>query len=139
MGSGINYLACPFHHHDDNVMKFRQMKATQIAAALIRNGVTVFSPISHCQGMLDLPRGWEFWEMQDRAFLEIAERLLVLCLPGWKASVGVQREIEIAEMLSIPIMYIDANGVPCKFDWEDPWELLNMASIDGTHNIMRRS
>jgi hypothetical protein len=139
MAGGINYLACPHHHPDSKVMEYRQMKATQIAAALIREGVVIFSPLSHCQNMLNLPWSWEFWEHQDRPFVEMSERLLVLCLPGWKQSKGVQKEIELAKMMSIPIMYLNKEGVPCSFEWEDTLELLDRASVDGTHSILRRS
>ncbi|MCY2928186.1 MAG: DUF1937 family protein [Planctomycetota bacterium] len=49
---------------------------------------------------------WKFWESYDRAHLEACNALAVLMLDGWKESVGVQAELDIAAKLELPIMLI---------------------------------
>jgi len=121
---GFSYLACPYHHADDRVMEYRAMRATQVAAALIGSGKVVFSPLSHSKEMLNLPRTWDFWQRYDREFLETCEHLYVLCLEDWEKSKGVQEEINVAEMLGIPVTYLNSRGLPCSMDeWaEFLWE-----------------
>jgi hypothetical protein len=53
-----------------------------------------------------LPKGWEYWEKFDRAFIVASRALIVLTIDGWKDSVGVQAEIKIAKELGIPVDYL---------------------------------
>ncbi len=76
-------------------------------------GFLVFSPISHTHPIAeagDLPKGWEFWESYDRTFLEWCDRLHVLKLPGWRESIGVAAEIQIAGQLGKPVFYHSVHG-----------------------------
>lgn len=71
-------------------------------------GEIVYSPISHNHPIASahgLPTGWDFWEMYDTAFLEQCKLLIVLRLPGWDKSKGVDAEIKIANKLKIPIEF----------------------------------
>lgn len=106
----IYYLACPFTDSDRAVKIYRFEKANQKAAELMSKGWFVYSPITHCWPIAQagkLPSDWEFWEGLDRTFLSVCKKMLVLCLDGWKESVGVQAEIKIAEELGLPIEYIN--------------------------------
>ena len=68
------YLAAPFSHPDPAVRKVRFDAACQTAAALIRSGIHVFSPLSHsCAiALYGLPTDWSFWESFDRACWPLA-------------------------------------------------------------------
>lgn len=102
------YLASPYTHSDVHVREWRFREACRVAAALLRAGVTVFSPIAHshpiaCFGM---PTSWEFWSQVDREYLSRCDVLAVLTLAGWRESVGVQAEIELARKMGIPVVYV---------------------------------
>lgn len=103
------YLACPYRHDERAVRVYRFECVTKVAGELMRQGKVVFSPITHCHPIasaVDLPTTWEYWQYFDRAFLERCSQLVVLCLWGWRESVGVQAEIAMAKELRIPTDYL---------------------------------
>jgi len=57
-----------------------------------------------------LPLNWKFWEQFDRAFLVRSDEVVVLTLPGWRESVGVAAEIQIAREFGKPFSYLAADG-----------------------------
>jgi hypothetical protein len=104
------YLATPYSHPDREVRIARFEAVNRAAAKLMRDGLHVYSPISHTHPIAEageLPLGWEFWEQYDRAILDACCRVIVLRQPGWEYSMGVQAEIRIAEELGLPVSYID--------------------------------
>lgn len=102
------YLASPYSHPDQAVREQRFRAACRAAVALLRAGQLVFSPITHSHPLAQhgLPGNWQFWERYDREFLERCDEVVVLMLPGWKESVGVQAEIRIAGELGKPVRYL---------------------------------
>jgi len=110
MKKGFIYLACPYTHADKSIMIERWSAVNRAAAKLMGNGEYVFSPISHTHPIAEagqLPRDWNFWEGYDRIMLGNCDTLMVLKLPGWNISTGVQAEIKIAEEFGIPIEYME--------------------------------
>ena len=107
--SEIEYLGIPYSDEDILVVKYRFVVVNKIAAALIREGRIIFSPISHCHPLTvyGLPGSWEYWQKYSYEFLKNAKRLIIIKLDGWEKSVGVQGEIRIANSLGLPIEYID--------------------------------
>lgn len=70
------------------------------------NKIFVYSPIVHCHDLankFNLPKDAGFWKEYNEALLLGAQKLIVLCLDGWKESEGVQQEIEMARELWYPI------------------------------------
>lgn len=105
----IAYLAVPYQHVDKAVMIERFNAVNRVAARLMLEGQYIFSPISHTHPIAEsgeLPRGWDYWQGYDRAMLSCCTSLIVLCLPGWEQSVGVQAEIAIAKELGLAIEYL---------------------------------
>lgn len=102
------YLACPYSHPDPAVRQQRFDAACQATVALMRAGLPIFSPLTHSHPLVryGLAGDWKFWESYDRAHLEACNALAVLMLDGWKESVGVQAELDIAAKLELPIMLI---------------------------------
>jgi len=91
--------------------------ANQVAAKLMSEGNYVFSPISHTHPIKEvsngkLPGGWEYWEGFDRQFLNVCKKIIVIRIPGWEESKGVQAEIKIGRELGIPVEYIDYDLTP---------------------------
>lgn len=123
MKEELIYLATPYSHPDPEVMKQRFHSVNKVAAKLMKEGLHIFSPISHSHPIAienDLPTNWEYWESYDRAFLKASRKLIVLKLDGWENSVGVTAEIKIAKELGIEIEYIENTEYP------------NAVSVDST-------
>lgn len=105
------YLAAPYMHPDLLVREARVREVDACAAALMQDGHIVFSPLSmnhrvkdHC-GLHEAPH--EFWMQQDLPWMTACDKLVVLCLDGWKESKGVAMEIQWAQFqLRIPIDFI---------------------------------
>lgn len=111
----IAYLASPYSHPSPSVQLSRYRKACQVAANLMRKGIYVYSPIVYGYPLTryGVPGDWDFWAEYDEAMLRRCDELIVLMLDGWDESKGVQREIEIARKIGIPVKYIRYS------DWSD--------------------
>lgn len=93
----IVYVACPYSDPDSAVQERRFQQVNEFCAGLCRDGLVVFSPISHTHPIAQygLPKDWDFWQRFDRAYLAVCSRMIVYCLPGWRESKGVQEEIAV--------------------------------------------
>ena len=103
------YLAVPYSHPSPATRQWRFEQVNIAAAVLMRNGKFVFSPISHTHPIAragQLPTGFKYWREYDREMLSACGKLIVLCLPGWDESVGVQAEIKMALEMGIPVEYM---------------------------------
>jgi hypothetical protein len=104
------YLSTPYSHADAAVREHRFHEVNRVAGEMMRQGVAVFSPISHTHPIamdVDLPKGWDFWRDQDMAMLCCCRELIVLMQPGWQDSVGVREEITMASQLGIPVKFME--------------------------------
>lgn|GEM_PF-4650121 len=122
MKEPLAYLACPFSHPDRRIRFKRYRQCCEVTAALMRLGVLVFSPLAHSVMVHEkyrLPDEWEFWRRIDFAFLDRCTELLVLTLPGWEESVGVQAELARARARGMRITFI-AGCSAAEAHW--PWE-----------------
>ena len=117
MRTELIYLACPYSHADRYVRRARHMLVNKVAAKLMSEGLFIFSPISHTPPIEEvsngkLPIGRDFWEKFDRQYLGVVKKIIVLRLPGWETSTGVQAEIKIGAELGIPVEYMDYDLEP---------------------------
>jgi len=106
----FKFLAAPYHNEDIAIMQERFEKTEAVLAHFLQDGQAVFSPIVMCHDLaLDYGLGLQAkdWVEINDAFLERANELIVLMLPGWEDSVGVQGEIAYSHTLGIPILYYD--------------------------------
>lgn len=103
----LAYLAIPYSGR----MEESFIDANRIGGALMVEGYTVFSPISHSHPIYKecgyLPQTHEFWMEQDLPWLRLCDKLFVYKSEGWEDSIGVRLEIEEAMALDIPIHYIE--------------------------------
>lgn len=107
---GYVYLASPYSHLDPEVMARRARDADFMTASLLKAGIPVYGAITTSHELakrFHLPSTWEFWQQADTAFVRASEAVFVLTLEGWKESVGVQAEIELAHQEQIPVFAID--------------------------------
>jgi hypothetical protein len=108
--AGFIYLASPYSSPNLAVRDARFDAVCREAAALMRGGAMIYSPIAHTHPIAmrgDLPTHWEFWEGYDRVMIAAADALWVLMLDGWEDSRGVQAEIQLATELGKPVHMIE--------------------------------
>ena len=107
----IIFLSSPLTHKDPTIMKWRIKQVNRVAALLFMRGEIIFSPLSHSDPIQKyMTEDHIDWYEYD---LEVMRRacnvVYVLMLDGWKESVGVKGEIEEAERLDLPVVYLDPN------------------------------
>lgn len=124
----LTYLATPYNHEERSVMLRRQREAIGAAARLIAAGQRVFSPIAHNIPLIEaagLKTGWEMWGEFDKDMLSRCDELVVLKMDGWMLSQGVEREVEEAERLGLPIRCLDPRDLPKDERKEAAWRELS--------------
>ena len=108
------YLACPYSHANKKVEAVRANEASRAAAAFIRKGEAVFSPVSHGHAIhiaADVGGSFEAWKEVDLKILSVCSRVVVLMLGGWDDSRGVRREIAVAQELGIQVDLIAPDAI----------------------------
>jgi hypothetical protein len=107
----IVYLACPYSKGLANVRLARFNAATHVAAKLIEQRLVVFSPITMTHP-IDLvlategnTLGSDYWVEFDTSFMDVCAQIMVLAMPGWEDSSGIQREL----------VYFKKRGISPKF------------------------
>lgn len=109
----IVYLACPYTHAKSEVMEARFEAANRAAAALIKRGHIVYSPITMTHPIDKVMAGSsntlgsDFWVQFDEAFMRACSSMYVLMIDGWDRSSGIKREIAFFEQSGKPIVYIE--------------------------------
>lgn len=98
------YLAAPYSAPTEQETEQRMQVFGQVASDLIRDGEIVVSPlfchfIRHYNG---LPGDWNYWKRYSETLLVTCNELVIIDMPGWKDSSGVQGEIQIARERNIP-------------------------------------
>ena len=121
------YLCSPYSHPDPTVREARFHAARAQAAAMLREGIQVFSPIAYSHSLVEcgLPVEWHFWERLDRVLLEICSEVQVLMLDGWEESQGIQAEICLARELGKPVIYLKP------FDDQTPVTASRAGAVEG--------
>lgn len=108
MQLSIAYLACPYHHEDRAVKAQRLKIVTAVAAWFHLKRYYVYSPLTHNSPLAEhgVHGTWDAWCHFDLEMLKRCDKLLVLTLPGWEISKGVQAEIAYAKELEIPVEFV---------------------------------
>lgn len=104
----FTYIASPYTHPNEDVIQSRYLVTLAYTSFLLHNKKYVFSPIVHCHPLAviaNIPRNFSFWRHYNEAMLSKAKKLIVLQLPGWKQSQGVNFETAYAIGKDIPIAY----------------------------------
>jgi len=92
------YISSPYSHESTMVRDARVMDSARLAARLIRDGMTAYSPIAHA-AMIERLCGhidYDQWLHHCMMMLEKADVVYMLKTPGWNKSHGVRKEIEYA-------------------------------------------
>lgn len=104
------YLGSPYSKYPGGIDE-AHAAICKIAASLIRNGISVYSPIAMTHpiavvGGID-PYDRGLWLGVDQPLMAHAAGLIVARMSGWQDSVGLKFEIEAFERMKKPILYID--------------------------------
>jgi len=115
IGQSYWYLATPYSKYPGG-LDAAFVLAAKGAAACVRAGVPVFSPITHTHpvaihGGID-PYDHAIWLPADAPLMRQARGLIVLTAEGWRESYGIGVEIAEFERLVRPIHYMAPFDVP---------------------------
>lgn len=91
-------------------------EAAEAAAKLMAAGLVVYSPIAHSHPVatyggltsVDALDG-AFWLRQNEPMMQKMDGLIVLKLPGWEESEGVQIEIDFFRRNKKPVIFADVS------------------------------
>lgn len=104
------YLASPYTHDDSEVREARYRAVSRVTVDLIKQGKFVYSPIAHSHPLLqfsNLPLEYDYWQKLCEDAIACCDYLIVLKLPGWETSKGVQAEIKFATEMNMLIEYME--------------------------------
>lgn len=111
---GFSYIGQPFTMYAHGHAAAAYDGATA-AATLMKRGFRVFSPIVHSYRIAQVgylsQTDQDFWEYQDKPFVDAASSLIVLMLPGWEQSKGLAHEIDQFEKARKPIVYVSLSDL----------------------------
>ncbi len=108
------YLATPYSKYAGGIDAAFAM-ACRTAAALLKAGLPVFSPIAHSHpiavhGEID-PYNHSIWLPADRSMMESALALIVYCESGWLDSFGMWEEIKEFKKAGKPVLYLSPRRI----------------------------
>lgn len=107
------YLASPYSHPDAIIRRTRFLLAEQVTAELMRQGLTIYSPIVHNHELaikFRLATDFSFWQNYCLGMLRLASEVYVLDIPGWDASRGVTKELDFATECGIMKSFVDPDS-----------------------------
>ena len=106
----VVYLAAPLSHPEERIVELRAAAVKAYAKRLITEGRIVFCPVVYSWEMQQAGRDGMpaaepvgSWYEFDLHFLRKADAVVVLELPGWAESVGVQLELARAAEWGLPV------------------------------------
>lgn len=106
----LYYVATPYSKYAAGIDEaFKD--ACRATAILIGRGLNVYSPIAHTHpialyGGID-PLDHTIWMALDHHMMKAADGCIVLMMPGWKESKGVQIEIDTFKQMGKPIRWFE--------------------------------
>ena len=104
------YLASPYSKHPAGLEEaFREV--CRASAQLLKAGHSIFSPIAHTHpiaiyGNMD-PLNHDIWLKADRCTMDAASGILILAVPGWEDSYGIQFERGVFKTAGKPELYVN--------------------------------
>ena len=110
MNTPLYYLASPYSHENPVVRQIRYEVTIYVASKLTKEGYSLIEPIAMCHdqsGKYGLPTGYAYWKGRDRNLIARCDGILILTLPGWDVSVGVQDELAYAKELKKDVILIN--------------------------------
>lgn len=105
------YLAAPYSDPSPSKRNWRVAEIARYAAAMVRDGILVYSPVTHGAGLVSADASLDdeyfkgYWHRHGLAMLRLCDQLHVLTLPGWGDPASfVSTEIARAREMGKPIL-----------------------------------
>lgn len=103
------FISAPYSDPNPEIVDARVREVHRQCAALITQGIVGVSPLVTGPAVLpymdaNTPTDYDYWQTYSRGLLAHSDEILVLMLPGWDKSQGVQDEIKFAEEHGIPLV-----------------------------------
>jgi hypothetical protein len=110
---GYWFVSTPYKDWDDPDAAFQA--AAKVTGALMKEGVSVFSPIVHGHPIAlacDIdPYDYDIWHPQNRPMLDAAFGIIVVEMDGWEESEGIRDEIPAFRSTGRPVVRLDPTGI----------------------------
>lgn len=109
------YLSTPYSSPDAQIRADRVARVRREMAQLMAIGHIVICPVAMNHEAIELlaarggPSG-DYWRQLESALITVCRELVVLAVPGWRESRGVQREIALFEKQSKPVRFVTDGG-----------------------------
>lgn len=113
----LYYLACPYTHDLQEVITLRVHQCRKAMTVLGAKGWLVYSPIVHWHEQSLLPGntlGYDYYVKHGLRMLPRMDALIILQLPGWDRSAGVERELNAEP--SFDRVFIDFPSGTTRYD-----------------------
>lgn len=105
------YLASPYSADDPAVRLHRYVAARDFTGAALKKGYSVFSPIVYGHEFeSDMGYKFEPWAQLNDSMIEVCSEVWVLGIPGWRESLGICHELELALRLDKQITGVRSSG-----------------------------
>lgn len=104
------YLGAPYSKYPDGrAAAFREI--CRVTAKFATSGIAAYSPIAHTHpiaehGGVD-PLDHRIWLPFDQPMMEAAKGLVVVMMPSWESSYGLEFEIAYFKKAGKPVRYLD--------------------------------
>lgn len=105
------YLASPYKHEDEDILRRRKDAAAAAVAFFINSDADImpYSPIVHWHEVAvnhELPHDFHFWQTLDFFMIKKSAAFWILTLEGWRESFGISQELEFSRDIQKPVLYI---------------------------------
>lgn len=103
------YIASPYYSPDSGITQRRMEKIYEIMGEYIKRGEHVISPLSMHEVVIrhNLDGTYAYWGKYCLNILNRCDKMVVLCMDGWKESKGLADEIRFCTENNIPIEYLE--------------------------------
>lgn len=103
------YLASPYTAKSKELQEANYQSVLRFTGRLLAKRHKVWSPVVHCHVLAllyDLPTDHLFWKELNHDFIRRCDELWVAKIGGWEYSLGIEDEVNFANMISIPVKYV---------------------------------
>jgi hypothetical protein len=103
------YLSAPYSSIQDKCTLMNAIMKASGEYMVQHPGEFVVTPLANhfsLEHVPDLGTDWEFWKDYSTALMEKCGKVIVLTIPGWGRSTGVDAEINLATDLGIPVDFL---------------------------------
>ncbi len=110
------YVASPFTHPKAMVREWRFRSVAEATLYWNLKLIAAISPIVHSHVLVQLSgdesigEDWGTWKPVDMPLVKAFDVFIVLMLPGWDESVGVQEELQYALSIGKQVYFVDYSG-----------------------------